>query len=114
MYWTIETYKTENGNDVISEWIDSLENKAKLKVYRLIESLRIHGIQLKFPHVRPLGEKLFELRTEDSKGTYRIIYFAHTGKRFVLLNGFTKKQQITPKSELDLAEKRMKEYLERG
>jgi len=35
----------------------------------------------------------------------------HTGRRFILLHGFTKKKGKTPKKELYTARKRMKDYL---
>ncbi|WP_416768925.1 type II toxin-antitoxin system RelE/ParE family toxin [Sulfurimonas sp. ST-25] len=37
------------------------------------------------------------------------MYFAHTGRRFVLLHGFVKKTQKTPRKEIDIAKQRMKE-----
>jgi phage-related protein len=36
---------------------------------------------------------------------------AYTGRRFILLHGFQKKTQKTPKQEIELAEKRRKEFL---
>ena len=69
------------------------------------------NLNLKQPYVKPLENKLYEIRTKDSKGIYRIIYFAHTGKQFIMLNGFTKKTQKTPMKEIELAKRRMKEFI---
>jgi len=49
---------------------------------------------------------LYELRIDST----RIIYFLFTGRRFVLVHGFTKKSKETPKRELEVARKRMKDY----
>jgi phage-related protein len=43
--------------------------------------------------------------------TYRTLYFAARGRRFVMVHGFQKKTQKTPKAELDKALKRMADFL---
>ncbi len=63
------------------------------------------------PYVKPLEDKLYEIRVEQNTNIYRTIYFAYTGKRFILLHGFQKKSQKTPKKELNLAKERMKDFL---
>ena len=49
------------------------------------------------------------MRIKDSQGAVRILYFTYTGKRFILLHGFIKKTQKTPRDEIESARKRMKE-----
>jgi len=39
-----------------------------------------------------------------------VIYFASRGKKFVLLHGFVKKTEKTPRKELAIAKERMKEF----
>jgi phage-related protein len=53
------------------------------------------------------------LRVVDAVGQIRVLYFGHSGKRFVLLNGFVKKEGKTPKREIEIEEKRMQDYLQR-
>jgi phage-related protein len=49
------------------------------------------------------------VRSDLSRGRIaRVIFCVHDG-RMVLLHGFMKKTQKTPKGDLDLATKRMKE-----
>ena len=36
--------------------------------------------------------KLYEIRIKDKTSISRILYFAHTGRKFVLLHGFIKRQ----------------------
>jgi phage-related protein len=57
------------------------------------------------------SRKLFEIRIKDKSNINRIFYFAHTGKKLILLHGFTKKTDKTPGREIVIAERRMKEYL---
>jgi phage-related protein len=65
--------------------------------------------------VKPLAgtKKLFEIRIKDKSNIHRILYFTYTGRRFVLLHGFTKKTEKTPVREIEIAVKRMEEYISR-
>ncbi|MDA8340353.1 MAG: type II toxin-antitoxin system RelE/ParE family toxin, partial [Nitrospiraceae bacterium] len=58
-------------------------------------------------------KKLFEIRIKDRSNIHRIFYFAYTGKKFILLHGFTKKTDKTPQKEIAIALKRMEEYIQR-
>jgi phage-related protein len=61
------------------------------------------------PVCRSLGKGLYEIRSDLTKGRIARVIFCVTGQRMVLLHGFVKKTQKTPKKDLDLALKRMKE-----
>ncbi len=60
----------------------------------------------------PLGDGLFELRV-GHKDIARALWFFQRGQRIVVVRCFIKKSQKTPVGELELARKRMKEYLTR-
>ena len=53
---------------------------------------------------------LYEIRVEYQGNIFRIFCCFDEGNLVVLFNGFQKKSQKTPKSELDKAVKIMKEY----
>jgi phage-related protein len=55
---------------------------------------------------------LFEIRIEVGSNIYRVFSFFDEGKLVVLVNGFIKKTQKTPKSEIELAEKLKKQYFD--
>jgi phage-related protein len=58
---------------------------------------------------RPLGNGLWEVRTDlPSKRTARVLLCLHGG-RLVALHGFIKKTRTTPEDDLALARKRLKE-----
>jgi len=61
------------------------------------------------PLCRPLGKGLFEIRSDISDGRIARVVFAVVDERMVLLHGFVKKTRKTPKSDLALATKRLKE-----
>ena len=49
------------------------------------------------------------MRPKGKEGIARVFYCTLVGKRIVILHGFIKKTQETPKKELDIAISRMKE-----
>ena len=56
------------------------------------------------------GTTLYEMRVISGTNIYRIFCFFDKGKVVVVLNGFQKKTQKTPKNEIKLAEKLQKKY----
>jgi phage-related protein len=102
----------QDGSSPALDWFRKQEAKVQAKFARIFELLQANGILVGMPHVRPIKtSKLFEIRVEQSTNIYRIFYFAHTGQRFILLHGFQKKTQKTPKQEIEIAEARMKAFL---
>lgn len=61
--------------------------------------------------IKPLGDKLWELRISGKDGIARAIYVTVTGKRIVIVRLFVKKTQKTPDRELVLARQRAKEVI---
>ncbi len=61
------------------------------------------------PHVRAMGEGLFELRLKAEEGIARVLYCTVIGKKIMILHQFIKKSDKTPPKELALARRRMKE-----
>lgn len=59
------------------------------------------------PPVAHLGSAIWEVRTRLSARIARVL-FVLDGDTMVLLHGFIKKDQKTPKPELDLARERLK------
>ncbi|SEO18081.1 Phage derived protein Gp49-like [bacterium A37T11] len=53
---------------------------------------------------------IYEVRVEVGSDIYRVFSFFDKGQLIVLVNGFQKKTQKTPKAELELAEKLKKQY----
>ena len=53
---------------------------------------------------------LFEIRVEVGNNIFRVFSFFDEGNLVILLNGFQKKTQKTPRNEIELADKLKKEY----
>jgi phage-related protein len=55
---------------------------------------------------------IFEIRVEVGSDIFRVFSFFDKGNLIILLNGFQKKTQKTPKNQLELAEKLKKQYFD--
>jgi phage-related protein len=55
-------------------------------------------------------EGLFEIRIQSGREIFRIFCFFEEGKLIILMNGFQKKSQKTPKQEIETALKIKDEY----
>ena len=53
---------------------------------------------------------IYEIRVEVGSNIYRVFSFFDKGQLVILVNGFQKKTQKTPKNEIALAEKLKKQY----
>jgi phage-related protein len=109
--WRIEFYTNAQGKSPVVDFINDLPAHDRAKIRNALRLLREFGVLLKMPHARPLtGHKpLWELRP----GSIRVLYFAHVGRRFVILHAFRKKGQKTPSRHITTAERRLADLLER-
>lgn len=108
--WDIEYYETGAGNVPVFEWIEQMSEEEQALALLHIDQLARLGVEAQSPLVKRLGDKLYELRWKAVNKQQRIAYFAASGRKFVLVHAFTKKQKTTPKKDKDLALKRMRDY----
>lgn len=114
MDWIVEYYRDAGGSEPAKDFMDSLPANTQAKILRIIRMLRDYGALLKEPYTRQVRGKIRELRIKDAQGNIRILYFTYTGRRFILLHGFIKKTDKTPERDIELAEKRMDDFIQRG
>ena len=97
-------FRTDTGNEPVREWLLSLA-----KAERKIIGEDVLKVQYCWPIgkslVGNLGDGLWEVRSRLGDRIARVI-FCVEGQTMVLLHGFIKKMQKTPKHELKLAMKR--------
>ena len=76
---------------------------------RIAEQMEVSGPNLGLPYTKAMGGGLFEIRARGSEGIGRAFFCCMWKQKIVILHGFIKKTQTTPKRELRLALIRMKE-----
>lgn len=95
-------YRSDSGNEPVREWLLSLPQADRQTIGRDIALVEF-GWPIGMPTCRPLRDGLWEIRsTLDSRRISRVIFCFHE-EQLVLLHGFIKKTQQTPKQELELA-----------
>jgi len=101
-------YRSKNGNEPVREWLLELTKQDRKTLGGDIQTVEF-GWPIGMPVCRPMGDGLYEVRTNlGDKKIARVLFFFKNGK-MVLLHGFIKKTQKTPKQDLELAKKRKKE-----
>ena len=98
-----EFYKTKDGSKPAREFILSQETKMKAKLFGLVDMLEQYGNQLREPYSKSLGDGIFEIRAKVGTDITRVLYFFYYEGRIILTNGFVKKTQETPSSEIKKA-----------
>lgn len=106
-------YEKEDGSEPAKDFILSLDVKMRAKMLRTLEMLRDNGNNLREPESKPLSDGIMELRAKVGSDISRVLYFFVVGRKAILTNGFIKKSQKTPKSEIDLAKRYRADYLSR-
>lgn len=101
----------EPFKDYFWKFYKSLEVKVQEKVdYVLQIVISVNKIPTKF--FKHLEDGIYEIRIEASGNIYRIFTFFDDNKLVILLNGFQKKTQKTPRKEIERAKKLRVEYYE--
>ena len=108
-YFPVIFFRTKAGNEPVREWLKSLNINERQIIGEDIKTVQF-GWPLGMPLVDNLGHGLWEVRTKLSGGRIARVIFFIDGNTMILLNGFIKKTQRTPKLELDLAKKSKKQY----
>lgn len=108
--YRIEFYEQHNGGFPAEEFIKAQDVKLRAKLYRTIELLEIQGPELREPYSKSIGDGIFEIRAQHGTDAARILYFFVVDKRIILTNGFLKKAQKTPRSEIVLAKRYRQEF----
>jgi phage-related protein len=103
-------YCTASGNEPVRAWLKGLDETDRRIIGRDI-AIAEFGWPVGMPVCRSLGSGLYEIRSDLAKGRIARVVFCVAKKQMVLLHAFIKKTQKTPKSEIDLATRRMKEIV---
>ena len=103
-------FKTEHGREPVREWLKSLPRADQKEVGSDILAVQ-YGWPLGMPLVRKLEEDLWEVRSTLDNRIARVL-FTVEGPVMMLLHGFIKKSQKTPREDLDVAKKRLSQLQE--
>lgn len=104
-------YHLSYFNESVKAEFDAWPVGLRARFRALTIRMEAYGPNLGMPHTRALGGGLFEIRAKADEGIGRAFFCSLIGRRIVILHGFIKKTDKTPKRELDTARTRQKEVL---
>jgi phage-related protein len=89
--------------------------KVQDKIFKIIEAIEtLERIPTTYLKLISGTNGLYEARIQLGTDIWRVFCFFDKGRLVILLNGFQKKTQKTPKNEIEKAINLMKEYYESG
>src|SRR5438309_8200881 len=103
---SVAFFRTETGREPVREWLKSLPREQRKIIGEDIKTVQF-GWPLGMPLVRKLDKGLWEVRVGVPEGVARVL-FTTGERRMILLHGFIKKSQKTPKDDLALAKTRLR------
>jgi len=106
-------FSSDSGRTPAEEFIRSLDLRTRLKFFSVRSLLEEWGHRLPMPHAKYLRDGIFELRFGGAEGAVRVLYFFFDRYKAILTNGFIKKSNKTPRTEIETAVQRRRQYLER-
>jgi phage-related protein len=104
MSWRVTFYSSAVENQILA-----LPAGMVARFIRYAERMEVFGPDLGMPHTRAMKDGLFELRLKAAEGIGRVFYCTLSERRVMMLHQFVKKSQKTPRKELEIARRRMKE-----
>ena len=101
-------FRKRSGNEPVREWLKGLTKEQRRTIGE-----DIAYVQFKWPIGKPrvdhLRGAIWEVRSSLGNRIARTLFAVENGQ-MVLLHGFIKKTQRTPNDDIELAERRFKEW----
>jgi phage-related protein len=104
-------FETDTRNEPVREWLRKLTAIDKKAIGEDLKTIQF-GWPLGMPLVKHIDGDIWEVRCKLSDGIARVL-FVLDGNAMILIHAFLKKQQKTPKPDLDLAKSRVKQLRKR-
>ena len=108
-------YYPEGNHGPVRDYLTRLAKERPKAFARLaldLEVLGAEGLRSQQITIRPLGDKLWELKRLYDGIQYRVFFGVHKGAAW-LVHGIEKKSAKTPKDALELARRRLREVMAR-
>lgn len=101
-------FRSAAGTEPVRDWLKALPREERKAI-----GVDILAVQFAWPVGKPLvdhlGGGIWEIRSRPGGREVRTL-FAMAGGEMVLLHGFIKKSRATPRREIELAARRLRQY----
>lgn len=95
------------ADDELREFPDDARREMGYQLYRV----EIGREPSDWKPMATVGKGVREIRVRTETGAYRTIYTASLGEHIYVLHCFTKKTQKTPRSDIDIAKRRLSQAI---
>ncbi len=93
------------------DFLHEQPKKVQDKIFKIIEAIEtLERVPSNYLKSMEGTNGLYEARIQLASNIWRVFCFFDHGRLVILLNGFQKKTQKTPKNEIDKALRLMKQY----
>jgi len=103
----VRFWSNANGKEPVRDWLKELPEQDRRKIGGDLKTVE-YGWPIGMPTCRLIRDGIWEVRSNLPSKTIARILFYTTDEYLVLVHGFIKKTQTTPKSDVDLAFERMR------
>ena len=105
-------YGLDSGRMPVKDFIDELDKPVKARIYESLDSITELGFEAPSVLFRQISGKLWEIKIKTIGGGYRIFYVCVKANIMTLLHAYKKQSQKSPRKEIEIASKRLKEVLD--
>ena len=102
----VKFYRSNNGSEPVRDWLRSLHPNERRIIGTDIKTVQ-YGWPIGMPLVSHLDKEIWEIRSKLETRISRVLFFTQPSL-IILLHGFIKKQQKTPKQDLAIAKNRLR------
>ena len=104
---TVTFYADASGHKPVADYLRALPAPERARLAEALWRIQAYGLSGSGVATRQLEGKLWEVKVSAQRAFYVLV----TSEEMVVLHAYTKKSQRAPRSEIDLALRRMKEVL---
>jgi len=102
-------FRSATGSEPVRDWLKNDLDTADRRIVGGDIATVEYGWPVGMPVCRALGKGLYEVRSRLSSNRIGRVIFCFQDNSMVLLHGFIKKTQTTPKVDIEIARSRQKE-----
>jgi phage-related protein len=113
-YRIVQFYKAADGKKPVAEWLNTLDDERAQAVamgVRFFEEYPNPVVPKKF--FEKITEHIWEIKVHYGKEQFRLLSFIENDAIIVAVHGIAKKSMDLKKQDLQLAEERRKNYIQR-
>jgi len=111
--WKAVFYTTEAGRCPVLSAIRALPKADRVEIGQTLRLVQEEGPDIGMPFTEQVASELGAMRVRVGRTRWRIFFFAHVGRELVILHVFAKKTRTMPQREIQIAERRRRDWLRR-